>query len=161
GTVTVNSLAPERRKPSTLGRPSPDEVAIRAEDGRLLSPGETGEIIVRGPSVMPGYLFDEDANRAAFSNGWFLTGDLGSIDAAGYLTYLGRRKDFISRGGEKITPYEVERAVALHPAVQDVAVFGIPHPRLGEDVAAAVVLMPGATTSPSDIKAFLVDRLAP
>ena len=161
GTVAANSIAPEHRKPGTLGRPSPHKVAIRAEDGRLLPPGETGEIVVRGPGVMPGYLYDEEANRAAFVDGWFLTGDLGSIDSEGYLTYLGRRKEFINRGGEKISLYEIERTLLLHPSIRDAAAFSVPHPRLGENVAAAVVLMPGATTTPTDIKTFLADHLAP
>jgi oxalate---CoA ligase len=161
GTVAANSISPEHRKRGTLGRSSPDEVAIRAEDGRLLPPGETGEIVVRGPGVMPGYLYDEEANRAAFVDGWFLTGDLGSIDAEGYLTYSGRRKEFINRGGEKISLYEIERALLLHPSIRDAAAFSVPHPRLGENVAAAVVLTPGATTTPTEIKEFLADHLAP
>ena len=161
GTVAANSIAPEHRKPGTVGRPLPHDVAIRAEDGRLLPSGATGEIVVRGPGVMPGYLYNEDANRAAFVDGWFRTGDLGSIDAEGFLTLLGRLKDLINRGGEKISLYEVERALLLHASVRDAAAFSVPHPRLGENVAAAVVLMPGATATPTDIKAFLADHLAP
>ena len=160
GTIAANSISPEHRKPGTVGRPSPQEVAIRAEDGRLLPPGARGEIVVRGPAVMPGYLHNEEANRAAFVDGWFLTGDLGSIDAEGFLTYLGRRKEFISRGGEKVSLYEVEQALLLHPSVRDAAAFPVPHPRLGENVAAAVVLLHGATMTPTEIKAFLADHLA-
>ena len=89
-TVAANSIAPEHRKAGTVGRPLPHQVADRAEDGRLLPPGATGEIVVRGPGVMPGYLYNEDANRAAFVDGWFRTGDLGSIDAEGFLTLLGK-----------------------------------------------------------------------
>jgi acyl-CoA synthetase (AMP-forming)/AMP-acid ligase II/thioesterase domain-containing protein/acyl carrier protein len=161
GTLAANSIAPERRKPGTVGRPSPQEVAIRAEGGRLLPPGSMGEIVVRGPAVMPGYLDNEEANRDAFADGWFLTGDLGSIDEDGYLTYFGRRKEFINRGGEKISLYEVDRALSLHPSIRDAAAFSVPHPRLGENVAAAVVLMPGAMTTPTEMKAFLTDHLAP
>ena len=161
GTLSANSIAPENRKPGTVGRPSPHEVAIRGEDGHLLPPGAAGEIVVRGPGVMPGYLHNEEANRAAFVDGWFLTGDLGSIDTDGYLIYLGRRKEFINRGGEKITLYEVERALLLHPSIQDAAAYSVPHPRLGENVEAAVVLMAGATTTPQDIKTFLANHLVP
>ena len=159
GTLSVNSIAPENRKPGTVGKPSPHEVAIRGEDGHLLPPGAAGEIVACGPGVMPGYLHNEEANRAAFVDGWFLTGDLGSIDTDGYLTYLGRRKEFINRGGEKITLYEVERALLLHPSIQDAAAYSVPHPRLGENVEAAVVLMPGTTTTPQDIKTFLAIHL--
>ena len=161
GSVAANSFAREHRKPGTMGKPSPHEVAIRAEDGRILPPGAAGEIVVRGPGVMPGYLFNEEANRAAFIDGWFRTGDLGSIDAEGYLTYLGRRKEFISRGGEKISLYEVERALLLHPFIRDAAAFSVPHPRLGENLEAAVVLIAGATTTPTEIKTFLGSHLAP
>jgi acyl-CoA synthetase (AMP-forming)/AMP-acid ligase II/thioesterase domain-containing protein len=161
GTVAANSITPEHRKTGTVGRPSPDEVAIRAEDGRLLPPGETGEIVVRGPGVMPGYLYNEEANRAAFVDGWFRTGDLGSIDAEGFLTLLGRLKDLINRGGEKISPDEIERALLLHPCVREAAAFSVPHHRLGQSVAAAVVLMPEAKTTPTEIKSFLFEHLAP
>jgi acyl-CoA synthetase (AMP-forming)/AMP-acid ligase II/thioesterase domain-containing protein/acyl carrier protein len=160
GTVAANSIVPERRKLGTMGKPSPDEVAIRGEDGRLLPSDSIGEIVVRGAGVMPGYLHNEEANRAAFVDGWFRTGDLGSIDPEGFLTHLGRLKVFINRGGEKITPFEIERALFRHPSVIDAAAFAVPHPRLGENVAAAVVLAPGATTTSKDIKEFLFEHLA-
>ena len=160
GTVAANAIAPEHRKPGTVGRALPQEVAICADDGRLLPPGVTGQIVVRGAGVTAGYLNNDEANRTAFAGGWFLTGDLGSIDTEGYLTYLGRCKEFINRGGEKISLYEIERALLLHSSIRDVAVFSIPHPRLGEAAAAAVVLMPGAMTTEKDIKAFLSHHLA-
>jgi oxalate---CoA ligase len=111
--------------------------------------------------VMQGYLDDEEANRAAFVDGWFRTGDIGSIDAEGFVTLLGRVKEFINRGGEKISPYEVERALLLHPGVREAAAFAVPHPRLGQNLAAAVVLNPDANTTPAEIKSFLLDHLAP
>ena len=137
-----------------MGRPWPNDVAIRSEDGCLLPPGTAGEIVVRGPGLMPGYLDDEEANRIAFVDGWFRTGDLGSIDAEGFLTVLGRLKEFINRGGEKISPYEIEQALLLHPCVREAAAFSVPHPRLGENVAAAVVLAPGADVTPRKSKNF-------
>jgi len=161
GTVAANSIKPEDRKSGTVGRPWPNEVAIRSEDGRLLGPGEAGEIFVRGPGLMPGYLDDDEANHAAFVDGWFRTGDLGSIDTEGFLTVLGRLKEFINRGGEKISPYEIEAALLLHPSVREAAAFAVPHPRLGENVAAAVVLTPGANTTSKEIRKFLPQHLAP
>jgi acyl-CoA synthetase (AMP-forming)/AMP-acid ligase II len=159
--VATNFLDPVHRKSGTVGRPWPNEIAIRGEDGHLLPPGAVGEIIVRGPSVMPGYLDDDEANRTAFVDGWFRTGDLGSIDAEGFLTVLGRLKELINRGGEKISPYEIERALLLHPSVREAVAFSLPHPRLGEVVAAAVVLVPGVQTTSTEIKSFLLQHLAP
>jgi oxalate---CoA ligase len=161
GTVAANSIKPEDRKSRTVGRPWPNEVAIRNEDGRLLGPGKAGEIVVRGPGLMPGYLDDDEANRAAFVDGWFRTGDLGSIDTEGFLTVLGRLKEYINRGGEKISPYEIEEALLLHPSVREAVAFSVPHPRLGENVAAAVVLMPGVNTTSKEIRTFLSQHLAP
>ncbi len=161
GVMATNSIAPEDRKPGTVGRPWPNVLAIRADNGHVL-PGEaTGEIVIRGPTLMPGYLDDEEANRAAFVDGWFRTGDFGSIDTDGFLTILGRLKEFINRGGEKIAPYEIERALLLHPCVREAAAFSVPHPRLGENLVAAIVLKPGATTTPTEIKVFLSEHLAP
>jgi oxalate---CoA ligase len=159
--VATNSIVPEDRKSGTVGRPWPNEVAIRAEDGRLLPPGESGEIVVRGPGLMHGYLDDDEANRAAFVDGWFRTGDVGLIDAEGFLTLSGRLKEYINRGGEKISPNEVELALLLHPYVREAVAFSVPHPRLGESVAAAVVLMPGTNATPTEIRNFLSDHLAP
>jgi acyl-CoA synthetase (AMP-forming)/AMP-acid ligase II len=161
GTVAANSIAPEGRKAGTMGRPWPNEVAIRAADGRLLPPGAAGEIVVRGPGLMPRYLDNGEANSAAMVDGWFLTGDLGLIDAEGFLTLLGRLKEFINRGGEKISPDEVEQALLLHPSVREAAAFSVPHPRLGENVAAAIVLKPGTSTTPAEIRTFLSNHLAP
>ena len=161
GTVAANSVMPERRKAGTVGMPWPGDLGIRGDDGHLLPPGMPGEIVVRGPVLTPGYLDDEEANRANFIDGWFRTGDLGSIDQQGFLTVLGRIKEFINRGGEKISPYEIERVLLRHSCIRDAAAFSVPHPRLGENVAAAVVLAPGASTSPSEIKAFLSEHLAP
>jgi acyl-CoA synthetase (AMP-forming)/AMP-acid ligase II/thioesterase domain-containing protein len=161
GIVATNPIAPERRKSGTVGKPWPNEVAIRAEDGQWLPPGATGEIFVRGPGIMPGYLDDDEANRAAFVDGWFRTGDLGSLDTEGFLIVVGRLKELINRGGEKISPYEIECALLLHPSVREAVAFSVPHPRLGENVAAAVVLTPGANVTPKDISVFLCNHLAP
>jgi len=161
GTVSGNGIKPELRKSGTVGRPFPNEVAIRAEDGSLLGPGESGEIVFRGPALTSGYLDDEEANSAAFVDGWLRTGDLGSIDAEGFLKISGRIKEFINRGGEKISPYEIEQALLRHAHVREAAAFAVPHPRLGENVAVSVVLAAGANTTATEIKTFLADQLTP
>ena len=103
--------------------------------------------------MFDGYLDDPQANAAAFANGWFRTGDLGRFDDEGYLTLLGRLKDVINRGGEKVGTLEVEAALTRHPAVEQACVFAIPHPSLGEEVAAAVVLSPGQHANEQSIQA--------
>jgi len=160
GVVAANSTVPERRKHGTVGKPWPGDLALRAEDGRILAPGEIGEIVVRGPGVTPGYINDPEANRAAFTDGWFLTGDLGLIDSDGFLTVVGRTKELINRGGEKISPVEIDQALMRHPAVAEAAAFPIPHPRLGEDVVAAVVMRRGETVTSLDLRHFLQTTLA-
>jgi len=161
GLLTGNSIRPEERRPGTVGYAFPDEVAIMASDGRLCAADETGEVVVRGPAVLTQYINDDALNRDAFSAGWFHTGDLGSTDRDGYLTIAGRLKEVINRGGEKISPDFVERALRLHPGVQEAAAFAVPHPRLGEDVAAAVVLQSGANPGASELQSFLNTRLPP
>jgi len=138
GSLTANCLPPGIRKPGTVGRPVGNEVAIIDDDGRILGSNRDGEVVARGPSVFDGYLDNAEANAKAFVNGWFRTGDLGRFDDDGYLTLTGRLKDVINRGGEKIGTAEVEAVLLRHPQVTEVCVFGIPHPSLGEEVAAAV-----------------------
>jgi acyl-CoA synthetase (AMP-forming)/AMP-acid ligase II/thioesterase domain-containing protein/acyl carrier protein len=161
GQVAANSTDPKRRKRGTVGKPWPGSVAIRADDGKILGPGELGEIVVKGPGVTPGYIDDPETNRAAFTDGGFRTGDLGRIDSDGFLTVVGRTKELINRGGEKITPLEIDQALMNHPAVVEAAAFSVQHPRLGEDVAAAVVLRSGETVTPLDLRRFLRTTLVP
>ena len=133
------------RVAGTVGVPS-CEIRTVDENGAVLGPHETGEIVVRGPYVFPGYLDDPEATEAAFlPDGWFRTGDAGFVDAAGYLHLTGRLRETINRGGEKISPDEVDAALRSHPAVADAAVFAVPDAILGEDLVAAVVLEPGMT----------------
>jgi oxalate---CoA ligase len=139
-TLTSNPFPPGLRKPGTVGKVIFNEVAILDEAGNAVGPGCTGEVVTRGPGVFDGYLDNPEATAAAFVNGWFRTGDLGRFDEDGYLTLMGRLKEVINRGGEKIGTLEVEAALLRHPAVADVCVFPIPHPSLGEEVAAAIVL---------------------
>jgi acyl-CoA synthetase (AMP-forming)/AMP-acid ligase II/lauroyl/myristoyl acyltransferase/acyl carrier protein len=159
GAIACTPMLAPQGKPGSVGRPIGNEVAIRGDDGRFLGADEDGEIVVRGPSVFDGYLDDPDANAAAFVDGWFRTGDLGRLDADGFLTLSGRVKDVINRGGQKISPHEVETCIARHDAVAEVKVFGLPHESLGEEVAAAVVLRDGAPVTEAALNAFVRTHL--
>src|ERR1019366_10660545 len=130
------------------------------ENGALLPAGSLGEVVIRGRNVTQGYESNPDANAKAFSNGWFRTGDQGLIDEGGYLRLTGRLKELINRGGEKISPLEVDTVIMDHPAVAQVVTFAVPHDKLGEDVAAAVVLREGATATEQELRSFLSERLA-
>jgi acyl-CoA synthetase (AMP-forming)/AMP-acid ligase II len=131
-----------------------------AQDGNLLEPGQTGEIVIRGPNVTAGYEKNPAANEAAFAHGWFHTGDQGILDEDGYLRITGRLKEIINRGGEKISPLEVDDVLMDHPAVAQVVTFAMPHDKLGEDVAAAIVLREGMAVTESEIRQFASGRLA-
>jgi oxalate---CoA ligase len=148
------------RKPGSVGLAAGPEIAIMDEAGRLLGRGETGEVVIRGDNVTAGYENNEKANGEAFVDGWFRTGDQGVIDSDGYLTLTGRLKEIINRGGEKISPREVDEALMGHPAVLQAIAFAVPHPMLGEDVGAAVVLREGLTATEQELAAFLSERLA-
>jgi len=148
------------RKPGSVGVAAGPQVAIMNEAGRLLDCGMTGEVVIRGPNVMAGYESNPKANAEAFVNGWFRTGDQGVIDSDGYLALTGRLKEIINRGGEKISPREVDEALMDHPAVLHVVAFAVPHDKLGEDIAAAVVLRDGKTATETELRAFLSVRLA-
>ncbi|MDA9407073.1 non-ribosomal peptide synthetase [Bradyrhizobium sp. CCBAU 45384] len=150
----------ELRKIGSVGRAAGPEIAIMDEAGRLLAPGQHGEIMLRGPNMSRGYCNDEAATQAAFRDGWFRTGDLGYLDADGYLFIVGRIKDVINRGGQKISPLEVEEVLLAHPAVLEAGVFAIPHAKLGENVAAVVVLRDNAETTSDQLRQFARKRLA-
>jgi len=158
--ISSNLPAPGPAKPGTVGVPAKGTIKIVAESGRELSAGEHGEVLVGGPTVTSGYLDAPELNRASFADGWFRTGDIGSLDTDGFLTLHGRKTEFINRGGEKISPAEIDDALQRHPDVAEAAAFAIPHPRLGEDVAAAVVLREGATATALNLREFLLPRLA-
>jgi acyl-CoA synthetase (AMP-forming)/AMP-acid ligase II len=158
--MTCNQLPPGLRKAGTVGCASGPEVAVMDDAGNLLEPGQTGEIVIRGPNVTPGYENNPEANAKAFTHGWFRTGDQGMTDEDGYFTLTGRLKEIINRGGEKISPKEVDLVLMDHPAVQQVVTFALPHDKLGEEVAAAVVLREGADASTDEIRSFAAERLA-
>ncbi len=138
--MASNPLPPDRRQPGSVGRGTGVSIAVLDEDGSALPPGMPGEVAVRGPSVMDGYEANPSANDEAFVEGWFRTGDQGTLDGDGYLTLQGRLKELINRGGEKIAPREIDEVLLRHPAVAEAVTFGVPHPAWGEEVAAAVVL---------------------
>jgi len=160
GVVACEPLPPGVRKRGTAGCAVHNEIRIVDANGAPLPPGVEGEILVRGPAVFDGYLDDDAHNARVFRDGWFVTGDRGTIDADGYVTLTGRARDVVNRGGEKIAPLEVERILAQHPSVADVAVFGVAHRTLGEDVAAAIVASGDAPFDAAAIVSFAADRLA-
>src|SRR5262249_8663658 len=159
GQVTCNPLPPQQRKVGSVGVAAGPQVAIMDARGTILSVGEIGEIVVRGASVMQGYDADVEANRQAFAQGRLRTGDQGFLDAEGYLFITGRLKDLINRGGEKIAPQEVDDVLMEHPGVAQAVTFAMPDARLGEDIAAAVVLHKQAAATESDIRQFSATRL--
>lgn len=143
--MASNPLPPGERRPGSVGRGTGVQIAIMDDAGTLLPTGAQGEVVIQGANVTKGYHNNPEANAAAFTNGWFRTGDQGILDAAGYLTLVGRLKELINRGGEKISPREVDEALLTHPAVSEAVCFGLPDVKYGEEVAAAVVLRGDAT----------------
>jgi acyl-CoA synthetase (AMP-forming)/AMP-acid ligase II/thioesterase domain-containing protein len=162
GPIATDACTPSDRVPGSVGRSSGIDLGILNETGDLLPPDVEGEIAVRGPAVFAGYLDNPEANRTAFRNGWFCTGDLGRLDQEGNIFVTGRLKEMINRGGEKIVPGEVDLVLASHPAVLEAAAFSVPHPTLGEDVACAVVLRPGdgPAITTTELRRFAAQQLA-
>ncbi len=151
-------LPPAPRRPGSVGRGTGVQVAIMSDADTLLPAGSQGEVVIQGPNVTRGYHNNPEANAAAFTNGWFRTGDQGILDADGYLTLVGRLKELINRGGEKISPREIDEALLTHPAVAEAVCFGVPDAKYGEEVAAAVVLRSEA--SEAELAAHCRERLS-
>lgn len=158
--MASNPLPPLARKPGSVGLPAGPEVQIMGEDGQLLSAGEIGEIVIRGPNVTAGYENNPKANAEGFLNGWFRTGDQGTKDSDGYISLTGRLKEIINRGGEKVSPREVDEILMDHAAVSQVVCFAMPHPKLGEEVAAVVVLKDGVAATERELQDFVGQRAA-
>jgi long-chain acyl-CoA synthetase len=153
---------PERpRKPGSIGTPV-DGVQMRVvgDDGRKLDVGEVGEIVIRGHNVMKGYWRRPEATAEAIRRGWFHSGDLGRVDEDGYFFIVDRKKDMVIRGGYNVYPREIEEILYEHEAVCEAAVVGVPHPELGEEVAAAIVLVPGASVDEAEIVDFVKGQVA-
>jgi long-chain acyl-CoA synthetase len=153
---------PDReRKPGSIGTPVEGvEMKVVGEDGAELARGEVGEIAIRGHNVMKGYWRRPDATAGAIRDGWFHTGDLARVDADGYFFIVDRKKDMVIRGGYNVYPREIEEVLYEHPAVREAAVIGLPHPELGEEVAAAIVLAPGASVEEAEIVGFVKGQVA-
>ncbi len=156
--IATNPLPPAERKSGTVGPGSNVEIGIIDGEWRFLTPGAQGEVVLRGANIIAGYEDNPEANATSFHGGWFRTGDEGVIDGQGYLRLVGRIKELIVRGGEKIAPLEIDQVLQMHPAVAEVATFGVPHRIYGEEVAAAVELRSPATEE--ELAAFCRDRLA-
>ena len=158
--IATNRLPPGRRKLGSVGLPFGTEVAVMGDARQIVSANGAGEILIRGANVTRGYENDFSANSDGFVNGWFRTGDLGILDKDGYLFISGRLKEIINRGGEKVSPSEVDRVISEHPAVAQVVTCGMPHGKLGEEVAAAVVLRQNTSVTEREIQEFAAQRLA-
>ena len=160
GVITSNPLPPERAKMGSVGQATTLEIKVLGLDGNAAEPGTRGEILVRGPGVMSGYENMASRESGFTEDGWLQTGDEGFFDPEGFLFITGRIGDQINRGGEKIAPREIDEVLVAHPAVKDAAAFPMPHPHLGHDVAAAVVLEPGMEASAESLTAHVAAQLA-
>lgn len=158
--ITSNLLPPKLRKAGTVGVASGAEVGVLGERGDLLPESIVGEVVIRGANVTAGYDRDPEANAKSFTSGWFRTGDLGWLDKGGVLTLAGRLKEQINRGGEKISPVEIDIVLLDHPAVAEVCTFAVPHATLGEEVGVVVVPRAGHQVTNSEIRTFAAARMA-
>jgi acyl-CoA synthetase (AMP-forming)/AMP-acid ligase II len=158
--MASNPLPPAARKPGSVGPGTNVGISIRDGDGNVVPAGERGEVCISGPNVVSGYENNPEANATAFFGEWFRTGDQGTLDEQGYLSLTGRLKEMINRGGEKISPREIDEVLLAHPAIAEAVAFGMSHPTWGEEVAAAVVLREGQAAKESEILAFCRERLA-
>jgi oxalate---CoA ligase len=156
--MASNPLPPAACKPGSVGRGTDVQISIMDEAGHHLKTGEQGEVVIKGPNVTCGYENNPEANAKSFTDGWFRTGDRGFLDADGYLTLVARIKELINRGGEKISPREIDEVLLTHPAVAEAVCFGVPHKTWGEEVEAAVVVR--ENVSQTELLAFCKDRLA-
>ena len=153
---------PDReRKVGSIGTPIAGvEMKVVDEDGNEVAQGEVGEIVIKGPNVMKGYWRKDDATREAIKDGWFHTGDMAKVDEDGYFFIVDRKKEMILRGGYNVYPREIEEVLYEHPAVAEVAVIGVPDDKMGEEVAAAVVLKKGEELDADELKSYVKEQVA-
>ncbi len=157
--MASNPLPPANAKIRSVGKATGIEIGIMDEEGRLLGADETGEVVIKGATVIRSYENNPEATAAGFTTGWFRTGDQGHLDGDGYLFLTGRLKEIINRGGEKVSPLEIDEVLLRHPAVQQAVAFGMPPDKLGEEVAAAVVLAADADVTDRDLRDFAAQHL--
>ena len=158
--MTSNPLPPKKQKPGFVGIPAGPEVCIMDEKDKILDQGEIGEICIKGDNVTLGYDNNPEANKNSFTNGWFRTGDQGYFDQNGYLKISGRLKEIINKGGEKISPLEVDNVLMDHPLIEQAVCFGYEDKMLGEDIAAAIIVKEGKNCSETDVKTYAQEKLA-
>jgi acyl-CoA synthetase (AMP-forming)/AMP-acid ligase II len=156
--MASNPLPPSDRKPGSVGPGTGVRISIMDDKGKHLAVGERGEIVIQGPNVIRGYENNPEANASSFTDGWFRTGDQGVLDASGYLSLTGRLKELINRGGEKISPREIDEVLLAHPKIAEAVCFGMAHPTWGEEVAAAVVVR--EPVSDAELQAYCKEHLA-
>jgi len=158
--MTSNPLPPKIQKPGFVGIPAGPNVCIMDDNNKILNQGETGEVCVKGNNVTLGYDNNPEANKKSFSNGWFRTGDQGYFDQDGYLKISGRLKEIINKGGEKISPLEVDNILMDHPLIEQAVCFGYEDKMLGEEIAAAIIVKEGQNCSEIDVKNYAEEKLA-
>ena len=158
--MTSNPLPPQKQKPGFVGIPAGPEVCIMNEKDEILNQGEEGEVCIKGTNVTSGYENNPEANKTSFSNGWFRTGDQGYFDQEGYLKISGRLKEIINKGGEKISPLEVDNVLMDHPAIEVAVCFGYNDKMLGEEIATAIIIKENQNCSEDDVKNYAKEKLA-
>ena len=158
--MTSNPLPPKKQKPGFVGIPAGPDVCIMDEKDKILNQGETGEICIKGDNVTLWYDKNPEANKNSFTKGWFRTGDQGYFDQNGYLKISGRLKEIINKGGEKISPLEVDNVLMDHPLIEQAVCFGYEDKMLGEDIAAAIIVKEGKNCSETDVKTYAQEKLA-
>jgi len=159
--MCCSPFPPGITKPGSVGLPTGIQLTILDKEGQSLPTNQRGEVSIRGSTVIDGYENNPEANETTFSSGWFRTGDEGYVDPDGYLFLTGRLKEQINRGGEKISPLEIEAVLLSHEHVTQAVSFAVPHEKLGEEVAAAVVLIDGVELSERELREFVSGSLAP
>ena len=155
-----NPLPPRAAKPGSVGVATGIDLAVLDDEDAPLAAGSRGEVAIKGDTVIAGYENNPEANSSSFTSGWFRTGDEGYLDEDGYLFLTGRLKEQINRGGEKISPLEIDEVLLRHPGVAEAATFPIPHAKLGEEVAAAVVIRDGHDVAPRELRSYVSEHLA-
>jgi len=157
--MTSNPLPPKIQKPGFVGIPAGPDVCIMDDNDKILNQGEVGEVCIKGNNVTLGYDKNPEANKKSFSNGWFRTGDQGYFDQDGYLKISGRLKEIINKGGEKISPLEVDNILMDHPLIEQAVCFGYEDKMLGEEIAAAIIVKEGQNFSEIDVKNYVEEKL--